>query len=525
MSGAKNCPETPRQKMIGMMYLVLTAMLALNVSADILNGFTMVDNSLLTNTETRLQQNEGLYGDLQYLYDQNPEKVGEWLEKSKIVKAKSDSIITFIRTCKRDMMQMADGYEIALDTVNRHKLQKKDNLDISGEYFQLNTTKQRAQEFQQRLTDYRHFVEDMFGNDSAQTAIYEKKFSTAPAVNSHGEKVDWINSMFESMPIIAVTTMLSKYENDIRTTEAELINYFKMQTDAGDFRVNKIQAFVIPTSKHVMKGGVYKAQIALSAVDSTKVPEYYIGGTRLSSNTYTVTCNSLGVFQYSGKIVLRGNDGIPREYSFKDEYTVGAPSATIANEDMNVVYMGYNNRISISVPGVASEKLQVSPSHGSLEKNGAIFIYRPKSYDDVVINVSTTLEGRSTPMGSGRFRVRTLPDPTAFLAIKDDNGNAVLYNPNTSKHKLTRKQLVEGNMVAEYADGLLKASFRIAEFTLLISDGRGGFNASTSDGEKFTDTQRRQLMGLKAGSTILIDKIKVTGAKTTTLSYAPIVLP
>src|SRR5574344_74606 len=109
MSGAANCPETPRQKMIGMMYLVLTAMLALNVSADILNGFTMVDNSLLTNTETRLQQNEGLYGDLQYLYDQNPEKVGEWLEKSKVVKAKSDSVVNFLLTCKRDMMQMADG--------------------------------------------------------------------------------------------------------------------------------------------------------------------------------------------------------------------------------------------------------------------------------------------------------------------------------------------------------------------------------------------------------------------------------
>jgi len=525
MSGAANCPETPRQKMIGMMYLVLTAMLALNVSADILSGFTMVDNSLLTNTEIRLQQNAGLYGDMKYLNDQNPAKVGEWLEKSKVVHAKSDSIINFILTCKRDMMQMADKVEISLDTVNRHKLQKKDQTDIAGQYFQLSTGKAKAKEFEKKLTDYRHFVEEMFGNDSTQVAIYEKKFSTAKALNSHGEKVDWINSMFESMPIIAVTTMMSKYENDIRTTEAELIQYFKMQTDAGDFRVNKIQAFVIPTTKHVMKGGTYKAQLALSAVDSTKVPEYYIGNSRLSSNTYAVTCNSLGVFQYSGKIILRGNDGIPREYSFKDEYTVGAPSATIANEDMNVVYMGYNNRISVSVPGVATELLQISPSHGSFVKSGAYYIYKPKSYDDVVINVSTMLDGRKTPMGSGRFRVRTLPDPTAFLSIKDDNGNAVLYDPNTSKHKLTRRQLVEGDMVAEYADGLLKASFRIAEFTLLISDGRGGFNASTSNGSSFTDAQRKQLMGLKSGSTILIAKIQVTGAKTTTLSYAPIVLP
>ena len=526
MSGASNCPETPRQKMIGMMYLVLTAMLALNVSADILNGFTMVDNSLIGNIESAEQQNAGLYSDMEYLNSQNPAKVGEWLQKSKLVQQKTNEMITYIKTCKRDMMQMADDVEIAVDTVNRHKLKTKDNTDIASRYFELNKLgTPKGSEFKEKIDTYRKFVESMFGNDSVIVGIYEQKFSTSPKINSHGEMSDWVNGMFESMPLISVTTMLSKYENDIRSTESELISYFKQQTDAGDFRVNKIVAFPITSTQYVMQGGVYKAQIALAAIDSTKKPDYYIGNAKLASDIYTVNCNTPGVFKYSGRVELRGNDGVLRPYKFDGEYTVGAPSATIANEDMNVVYMGYSNRISISVPGVATEKLQISPSHGSLEKNGNIYIYRPKSYEDAVINVMANIDGKTTSMGSGRFRVRTLPDPTAFLSFKDENGNAILYSPNSSKHKLTRKNLVEGEMVAEYADGLLKASFRIAEFTLGISDGRGGFNTSTSNGSHFTDAQRKQLMGLKSGSTILIDKIKCTGAKTTTLSYAPIVLP
>lgn len=528
MSGAKNCPETPRQKMIGMMYLVLTAMLALNVSADILNGFIMVDKSLLGNIETSNRQNTALYDEMQYLYNQNPDKVGEWLTKSKIVQQKSDSLIDFIHQAKADLMTMADGIQIAKDTVNNHILVTKDNTDIASRYFigsDETSGTEKGRQFKAMMEDYRHFVEQMFGGDSMYVEIYEKRFSTAETMNSHGtESVKWLNAQFESMPIIAVTTQLSKYEADILTTEQELINYFKQQTDAGDFRVNKIEAFPIPATKHVMQGGVYKARIALSAVDSTKVPEYYIGNTRLSSDTYAVNCNSLGTFQYSGKIVLRGNDGIPREYPFKDEYTVGAPSATIANEDMNVVYMGYPNRISISVPGVPAEKLQIS-ANATMEKNGTGYICKPKNFDNVIINVSAMLEGKLTTMGSSKFRVRSLPDPTAFMSFNDANGNAVLYSPNTSKHKLTRNDIINSKMTAEYADGMLQASFRISEFTLLISDGRGGFTASQSNGNNFTEAQQKQLLRLKSGSVILIDKIRCTGAKTTTLSFPPVTLP
>ena len=212
MSGAANCPETPRQKMIGMMYLVLTAMLALNVSADILNGFLMVDNSLITNIETGHQQNSALYDEMNYLYQQNPEKVGEWLEKSNLVRQKSDSLITFIHQAKADLIMMADKVEVGIDTVNNYKLVTKDNTDIASNYFIGNDEKngtEKGQTFKRMLEEYRHFVEHMFGDDSTHIDIYEKRFTTEPSMNSHGtEMVPWLNATFESMPIIAVTTQL-----------------------------------------------------------------------------------------------------------------------------------------------------------------------------------------------------------------------------------------------------------------------------------------------------------------------------
>src|SRR5574344_20396 len=109
MSGAAYCPETPRQNMIGMMYIVLTAMLALNVAADILNGFTMVEQSLRVNTKGSENRNKNLYLKFEDLNGQNPAKVGAWLNKAKTVKKESDALYNQIEALKLQIVQTADG--------------------------------------------------------------------------------------------------------------------------------------------------------------------------------------------------------------------------------------------------------------------------------------------------------------------------------------------------------------------------------------------------------------------------------
>ena len=267
MSGAKNCPETPRQKMIGMMYLVLTAMLALNVSADILNGFDMVNDSLknaISNSDVR---NHDLYGDMQALYDLNPTKVGEWLEKANKVKEESDKAYNYIQDFKKGIIQLADGKKADPEG---NVIQTRDNTHVAGVYAEVGTTSQRGNELKAVIDNYRTFVEDMFGNDTLHNKIYDKMFYTGTySPKKAGDPaLTWLESIFHNMPSVAVITMLSKYQSDIRETEAQLIQYFIQQQDAGDFRVNKIQARLIPDSKNVMQGGKYHAEIALMAVDT-----------------------------------------------------------------------------------------------------------------------------------------------------------------------------------------------------------------------------------------------------------------
>lgn len=515
MGGATNCPETPRQKMIGMMYLVLTAMLALNVSADILNGFAMVDDGLINTINNTEIRNRTLYDDMQYLYEQNPQKVGEWLEKSKLVQAKSDSMYNLLQEFKVGIIKLADGSKA--DPTGR-VIEKKDNLDVAGQYAGLNTGLANGTRLKNAIINYRTFVEDMFDRDSVRIKIYETTFNTSPKLNSHGEEVDWINATFESMPAVAVITMLSKYQSDVRSAESQLISYFKQQQDAGDFRVNKIMARVIPESKHVIQGGSFQAEIALMAVDTTKVPTYYLGDTQLENSFIDIRCTSTGTFPIRGRLEVVDQYGEKQIYPFEDEYTVGAPNATIANVDMNVVYRGYENKMAISVPGISSEKLRVSAEGASINKSGNLYICKPTAQSKITINVMADVDGKLQSMGKTEFRVRTLPSPTAFLSI-----NGEPWQPGGSKVK--RQDMINGVMIAQYEDGMLNANFTVTGFVLSISDGKGGFNSSQSDGNKFSADQRKRLQNLKPGTKVLIENVKYTGAKSGTLAFPPITLP
>ena len=510
MSGAKNCPETPRQKMIGMMYLVLTAMLALNVSADILNGFDMVNNSLsnaISNAEVR---NRKIYGDMQTLYDLNPTKVGEWLEKANKVKVESDKMFDILQEFKKGIIALADGKDADPEG---NVIIKRDDTNVSGEYAEVGTPLQkRGNELKAAIDNYRIFVEEMFENDSLHTQIYDVMFSTEPIKKKADEPaISWIENTFANMPAVAVITMLSKYQSDVRNTEAELIQYFIQKQDAGDFRVNKIQARLIPDSKNVMQGGKYRAEIALMAVDTTKAPTYFIGDNQLESSIIELSCNQIGTFPIKGRLEMIDQYGATQTYEFEDQYMVSAPAATVANIDMNVVYRGYDNKMEISVPGIADSQLRVSANGATMTKSGNQYICKPTAKDKITILVSADVDGKVQTIGQKEFRVRPVPSPSAFLKLP----NGDLWNPNMENAgRIKRKDLLDAEVVAAYEDGMLKADFVITEFTLKIPRG-AGFDPFKVSGGKFSDKQIERLKNLKPKQEFLIEQIKyeMKGAK------------
>ena len=518
MSGAKNCPETPRQKMIGMMYLVLTAMLALNVSADILNGFDMVNSSLKNSIVNSSARNQGLYNDMQALYDLNPTKVGEWLEKANKVKEESDKMYNTLQEFKIGIIALADGKKADPEG---NVILKRDDTNVSGEYAEVGTTKERGNQLKVAIDNYRQFVESMFGNDSLHTRIYDAMFNTDPVKKKVDEPaISWIENTFANMPAVAVITMLSKYQSDVRNTEAELIQYFIQQQDAGDFRVNKIQARLIPDSKNVMQGGKYRAEIALMAVDTTKVPTYYIGDRQLESAIVEIPCGQIGTFPISGRLEMIDQYGAIQSYEFEDQYMVSAPVATVANVDMNVVYKGYDNRMEISVPGVAASQLRVSATGASMTKSGNQYICKPTADREITISVSAEIDGKVQTVGQKKYRVRPVPSPTAFLRLSNNE----LYNPDLEGVKLKRRDLYSSTVVAEYADGMLNANFTVKQFTLYIQQGAGWANL-TVKGNKLTDKEIDRLKKLKAGQKFYFGDIQYTGPKNGKLSMGMIDMP
>jgi gliding motility-associated protein GldM len=493
MSGAKNCPETPRQRMIGMMYLVLTAMLALNVSSEILNGFTMVDNSLHTTIESAEFRNKALYSDFQSLCDKNPKKVKEWLDKAKVVKVNADELYNYLESFKVKLVKMTDKNN-ANDSAYVKQILAKDNLDIPSQY---GLKEGNATILKQKIEKYKNFLVQLSVGDTKKQEMYKEIFATKGG--SEGKK--WEDITFEMMPVSAVVTILTKYQSDVRAAEAEIVQYLKAQTDVSDFRVNKIEALVIPDSRYVIRGDRYKARIVLSAVDSTQTPKYYVNGASLPANgLFEVGCTSVGPKTYSGQITIPGNDGIMRSYPFKSDYMVGEPTATMSNEDLNVVYKGIDNKFSVSVPGVAASNIHIAVDGGtSALVSPGRFIIRPTRDGEIRINVFAKIDKKDLAMGGGNYRVKYLPDPKAFLQPEDNGAKPIRGG------FMSPSGLKSSNLIASYGnDELVKANFAVTGFTLIAR----GLSPQTVKGSRLSPTFIDKLL---KGDILMINNIKAVG--------------
>jgi len=508
MSGAKNCPETPRQRMIGMMYLVLTAMLALNVSSAILNGFTLVDNSLHTTIKSAELRNQSLYDEFNYLDELNHNKVKEWLDKANEVRTKSNSLYSYIEDFKVQLVRMADK-DKANDSAYVKQINAKDDTNKTGEYA---ITKGNGKILQSRINEYKNFLISFFKDNPDKQKMYQTIFAT-----DGNKTIPWVDATFESMPLSAVITVLTKYQSDIRTSEAEVVQFLKGQTDVKDFRVNKITALVVPNTPYVIKGGKYSAQIVLSAVDSTKKPDYYIRGVKINEKgLYEIICNTAGTFPYNGEIKIRGNDGNVNSYPFKSEYVVGEPSATISNEDLNVVYRGIENKFNISVPGIPAENVSVDVHGGTSQKVGGRYIIKPTQDGEININVYATIEGRKQRMGGGVYRVKYIPDPKSYLQYTD--GGGVVRQ--TQDETLTKRTLLSDNIsiIASYGqDELIKANFNVTSFSMVAPNG-----IDDTRGSKFSSKMKSFINNLEGGDYLIIKNIKAVGPDGKTRSLSPI---
>jgi gliding motility-associated protein GldM len=505
--------------MIGMMYLVLTAMLALNVSTDILNGFTLVDNSLHSSIAASDTRNAKLYRDFQSANADNPEKTQEWFDKATEVQKRADSLYNYIQNFKERIVILADGQK-RVDELKAQGLdptmhiEGNSNLDVTGQYAIVQGNGLILKEV---VAFYRDYAADLVETDPELRESILQNLATERGWNAHEkDSCDWEVAVFDGMPVGASITILTKMQNDVRTTESQLIQYLMDRTDAGDLRVNKLNAYVIPNSNYVIRGGKYSAQIILAAVDSTQRPEYYIEGQRINDQgLYEVAASGVGIKKYSGWISYQNpSTGEMENLPFQSEYSVGEPAVTISNTDLNIMYRGYENKFSISVPGVSNDKVKVSVNGATVHQQGGFWVIKPgESAKSVTIAVSAELDGRMQPMGNKEYRVKALPDPQAWFSARDKEYSSGTIAPSTLTH-------ASGVITASYGpDGLLDLPFKVTSFRAIING-----MTTMSDGNKFTRDQLTQIGKLKKGGMVVIQDIRAVGPGGQEKRLAPLVL-
>ena len=518
MAGGNNVARmSPRQRMINLMYIVLTAMLALNVSSDVLNGFSQVQDSMHRTALNMTAKNEVQFRYLAELYRQNPAKAAVWYYKGDSLRQRSEAIYKTIESYKTAIAQAADGKK-----GDYRNIKNNDDLEAAS-VVMLNPSTLNGQKLRKDLTAYREFVTALVP-DSLKRAGIDQMLSTT-AGNKPGTigPTQWEQQLFENMPAVAAVTILTKLQNDIRQAEAEALASLITNIDIGDVRVNELNAYVIPHSNMIMRGGKYSANIVLAAIDTTRRPEIYINGSKLTNpdGLYEFVPTALGTHDFSGYIEVARGDGSTDRREFRSSYTVIEPMATISPTMMNVLYAGIDNPISISVPGVPMNAIQATITNGTLTRNGDTWMARPgKVGTEAVISVTAQLEGRSQTVGSMTFRVRKLPDPTPYLAVKDAQGNTVHYKGSPKRISKAALMASEG-LGAAIDDDILNVTYSVVSFSTVFFDQMGNAIPELSDGSRFSNRQKEQFKRLKAGKSFFISNVKAKGPDGITRDISP----
>ena len=523
---------SPRQKMIGMMYLILTAMLALNVSKEAVDAFKKVDKSLTTTLANYVIKNNLIYAEFDRAAAENPTKAGKYKETALEIKSRADEIYNFIQDLKKEIIITAEGPDtkaVVGDEIFIDEVKKIDENNVPSQILIGSNEKGKGNTLKALMNDYREFlISTLDGqNPSAEDAL-RKSLNTDDGKDPDGQPSDWVNLTFQTMPLVAVETLLSKFQVDVRNGETEVLNHLYSQIDAASFKVNKLRPVVIPTSNYVTLGNDYEAAVFISAADTTQLPTVTVNGATLPNDAagrgiYKVRASSTGLKKWGGIISLKAPDGSTKTYPFEASYNVDVPNVVVSPTAVNIMYKGILNPIDVSVPGVDPSKIKLRVVNGTLTtekvKNSKGVIFKgnwsvnPTAVgQNVQVIVSTTdPAGKSTTYPPVEFRVKAIPPPTAIFGGK----NIGTIAKNTAA--------AQTGVYASLPDFEFDLVYKITGFSVLYTDSRGDFEEKSTSGA--LTSQQKDLIGrLARGKNLFIKDIKCLAPDGRSLDLSPIIL-
>jgi gliding motility-associated protein GldM len=523
---------SPRQKMIGMMYLILTAMLALNVSKEAVEAFKKVDKSLTTTLANYVIKNNLIYAEFDRAAAENPTKAGKYKATAMEVKSRSDEIFNFIQDLKVEIITTAEGPDskaIKGNEIFIDEVVKFDDNNVPSQILIGSNEKGKANTLKALVNDYREFlISTLDGNNPSAEEALRKSLNVDDGHDPDGQPSSWENLTFQTMPLVAVETILSKMQVDVRNGETEVLNYLYSQIDAASFKVNRLRPIVIPTSNYVTLGNDYEAAVFISAADTTQLPTVTVNGATLPNDEagrgiYKVRASSIGPKKWGGIISMKAPDGSTKTYPFEASYNVGEPNVVVSPTAVNIMYKGILNPIDVSVPGVSPDKIKLRVVNGTLTtekvKNSKGVTFKgnwsvnPTAVgQNVQVIVSTTdASGKSTTYPPVEFRVKAVPPPIATFGGK----NTGTIAKNTAA--------AQTGVYASLPDFEFDLLYKITSFTVLYTDSRGDFE-KISNSNALTADQKDLVNRLQRGKNLFIKDIKCLAPDGRTLDLSPIIL-
>ena len=545
MAGGK---QTPRQAMVGMMYLVLLAMLAMNASKDLLNAFVFLDNGIKETVKSFDSANSAFYTTIDKAaagsaaYKPVQEKANKIKAKAaEVVQIMADHKVRLISSNSGEFMTTADtaneGYRALFE--NGIPL-NKDNQDIGGGFYVLNgTDSEEAARLKKGVDEFRDLVIDILNNDGDSdndylvqkyTDLFFTEVAPSP-LEPKGPKVTWASRLSEHIPLAAVTANLTLWQSYIKNAEADVIGSIASKMDGSGMVVDQSKGVVQFDNGYVLKDDTVKASMFLAAYNSKATPKIYIGivdtakfkggqykvgpgiaskppmigqystlkDIRNGSGKFTTMASEVGAQTITGVIENKSSKGTFYT-KFKSSYMVAEPSATVAATKMSVFYVGVSNPVSVSAPGVAISDIEVSAPglvFKAGKKAGTYTVSPRKATNKKGVDVVVRNKKSKAVLGKANFRVKRLPDPAASVLNKKDG--------------LIKRGLLKAvtRVDAKMENFDFDLSVKVKQFTLTVKVGTDlmSFKAKNN---KLTPAMKNILKKVGRGSRVYFEDIKVS---------------
>jgi gliding motility-associated protein GldM len=405
-------PKEPRQLMINLMYLVLTALLALNVSAEVMNAFFSLDKGLKNSRTIVEKNNDQLMEGINQQADAYKNPTNEqYRNNAKQALQISSDFNAYIESIRQKLFDAAKGPSKKDATIPKDIK----NKDVTTKIF---INEGLGAEIEAKIKETRAKLAQLVDNDAVTVSALPLDVEALPAGTT---AKNWPELKFKQMPVAACFPILGKMQSDAKNSATAVLNYCNAKVGGKDIKFDAFQPAISAPKGYVISGDKYEADIFLSAY-STQADNISISvdgnGLPIKDGVahYTVNTSGAGTKTYKVNINVKNPlTGETKPYTREFEYEVGQRSCSVQLDKMNVFYIGVDNPISVSAAGVSSNDLKVSASGVSLNADGkSHYIVRATTPGEATI----TLSGGGLPPTSFKYRVKRIPDPTPMLGAK-----------------------------------------------------------------------------------------------------------